>query len=139
VVQALAQYGGSRFADAQPRRGQRSGSRFTLALRGYDTARVDELVRRGQAALHSASATERPAVRDEIDSASLPIVTRGYDRTQVDAFLTALSTELASPRTQRALPLCCSPCRNWTPLFRSGLVYKADRLARTGLLLPHRP
>jgi len=99
VGQALAQYGGSRFADARPRRGQRSGSRFTLALRGYDTARVEELVRRGQAALRSASAAERAAVRGEIDSRSIPIVTRGYDRTEVDAFLTALSSELASPRT----------------------------------------
>jgi hypothetical protein len=99
VGQALAQYGGSRFADARPRSGQDGGSGFTLALRGYDTARVDELVRRGQAALHSASATERLTVRGEIDSVSLPIATRGYDRTQVDAFLTALSTELASPRT----------------------------------------
>jgi len=38
VGQALALYGGSCFADARPRRGQRGGSRFTLALRGYDTA-----------------------------------------------------------------------------------------------------
>jgi hypothetical protein len=98
VAQALAQFGGGRFTDARRRRADRFGSPdFTVVLRGYDPARVDELIRRGRDALTSSSTLERHGVKAEIEGArgKLPIVARGYDRDQVDSFLSALSTELA--------------------------------------------
>jgi hypothetical protein len=111
VAQALAQYGGSRFVDARPQRHQHDAPkagmpkagvpRFDLGLRGYDRARVDELIEQAHAALRSANAAERLAARSALDAVSLPRAARGYDCSQVDAYLTALSVELASPPASR--------------------------------------
>jgi hypothetical protein len=111
VAQALAQYGGSRFVDARPPRHQHDAPkagmpkagvpRFDLGLRGYDRARVDELIEQAHAALRSANAAERLAARSALDAVSLPRAARGYDCSQVDAYLTALSVELASPPASR--------------------------------------
>ena len=98
VAQALARFGGDRFTDARRQRADRFGSpEFTVVLRGYDPARVDELIRRGRDALISSSTLERLGAKAEIEGArgKLPIVARGYDRAQVDSFLRALSAELA--------------------------------------------
>ena len=98
VAETLARFGGSRSTDVrQLRRARISSPDFTVALRGYDRSRVDELVRRGQDALISDRALQRE-VKAEIENArgTLPIALRGYDREQVDSFLSALSAELAS-------------------------------------------
>jgi hypothetical protein len=117
VARALARYGASRFVDTRPPRHQRDAPRagaptagvptagvpragvprFDHALRGYDCARVDELVQQGHAALRSGDAAERRAARSALEAASLPRATRGYDCSQVDAYLTAISVQLASP------------------------------------------
>lgn len=97
VAQALARFGGGRFTDARRQRADRFGSpEFSVVLRGYDPARVDELIRRGRDALTSSSRLERLGAKAEIEGArgKLPIVVRGYDREQVDSFLSALSAEL---------------------------------------------
>jgi hypothetical protein len=103
VAQALARYGGRKFVDARPQHSEPEASwagvpRFDIGLRGYDPVRVDELIQRAHAALRSANPAERLAVRSALESASasLPLATRGYDRTQVDAYLTAISADLAS-------------------------------------------
>ncbi|MGC4761401.1 hypothetical protein ACLQ20_00895 [Micromonospora sp. DT46] len=99
VAAALARFGGDRFTDVRRLRRERFDSPdFTIGLRGYDPARVDELIRRGQDALISGRTLQRYQVKAELDEAraALPRATRGYDSTQVDALLEELSAALAT-------------------------------------------
>ncbi|OKI65091.1 hypothetical protein [Micromonospora sp. CB01531] len=108
VAAALTRYSGGRFTDARPPVAtQLPGTEiaFTVALRGYGTAQVDELVGRAQDALARGGPAERRAVRAEIEqarAAGIPVGLRGYDMGQVDAALAALHTALAEePTTDR--------------------------------------
>lgn len=99
VAAALVRFGGSRFTDMRQLRRQRLNSPdFPIALRGYDPARVDDLIRRGQEALISDRLAQRFAAKAEIDGVrqALPVAGRGYDRQQVDAFLDELSAALGA-------------------------------------------
>jgi DivIVA domain-containing protein len=99
VAAALARFGGSRFTDMRERRRQRFDSPgFTVMLRGYDQARVDDLIRQGQEALISDRSVQRHKAKAELEAArtALPVGMRGYDCQQVDAFLEELSASLAS-------------------------------------------
>ncbi|MEU7994030.1 hypothetical protein AB0B83_01635 [Micromonospora sp. NPDC049060] len=99
VAAALARFGGGRFTDVRRLRRERFDSpNFAIGLRGYDPARVDELIRRGQDALISGRTLQRYQVKAELDEArtDLPRATRGYDCGQVDALLEELSAVLAT-------------------------------------------
>ncbi|MFE9693618.1 hypothetical protein [Micromonospora sp. NPDC005806] len=98
VAAALARFGGSRFTDFRHLTRQRFDSPgFTLVPYGYDPARVDRLIKRGQAALTSDVVMARYGAKADIERApkALPVVAHGYDREQVDAFLEELSAALA--------------------------------------------
>ncbi|WP_245718723.1 DivIVA domain-containing protein [Micromonospora rhizosphaerae] len=98
VAAGLARFGGTRFTDFRQVTRQRFDSPdFTIGLHGYAPARVDHLIKRGQAALISDVLLERYGAKAVIDQAreDLPIASRGYDREQVDAFLEELSAALA--------------------------------------------
>ncbi|MEU5945954.1 hypothetical protein ABZ793_10375 [Micromonospora sp. NPDC047465] len=72
VAAALARFGGSRFTDVRQQRRERFDSPdFTIGLRGYDPARVDELIRRGQDALISGVTSQRYAAKAELDKARI--------------------------------------------------------------------
>ncbi|MEV6810581.1 DivIVA domain-containing protein [Micromonospora sp. NPDC051296] len=99
VAAALARFGGSRFADVrQPGRAGFDEPLFEVALRGYNTNQVDELVQRCEDALASGRASQRHEVKAELDRArgDLLLGLRGYDRRQVDRYLERVSVELAS-------------------------------------------
>ncbi|MER7330031.1 MULTISPECIES: hypothetical protein [unclassified Micromonospora] len=107
VAAALARFGGGRFTDVrQLRRDRFDSPDFTIALRGYDPARVDELIRRGQDALISGVTSQRYAAKAELDKAraTLPVAMRGYYTGQVDAFLEELSAALARWDDEGAKP-----------------------------------
>ncbi|MFG3710196.1 hypothetical protein [Micromonospora sp. NPDC047730] len=107
VAAALARFGGSRFTDVRKLRRERFDSPdFTISLRGYDPARVDELIRRGQDALISGVTSQRYAAKAELDKAraALPVAMRGYYTGQVDAFLEELSATLAQWDDEGAKP-----------------------------------
>ncbi|WP_326552132.1 DivIVA domain-containing protein [Micromonospora sp. NBC_01813] len=71
---------------------------FTVVLRGYDPAAVDELVRVSRDALSlSPGDQRRVTTAGRIQDTRFPIALRGYDRWQVDAFLDGLAAELAAP------------------------------------------
>ncbi|MEV1146221.1 hypothetical protein [Micromonospora sp. NPDC049799] len=98
VAEALARFAGGRFTNMRQLRRQRFDTPdFTVSLRGYEPARVDELIRRAQDALVSGNALQRQGTRAELDAAreALPIALRGYFTRQVDEFLEELSAELA--------------------------------------------
>ncbi|MEU2611149.1 hypothetical protein ABZ570_06100 [Micromonospora sp. NPDC007271] len=108
VAAALTRYSGGRFTDARtPQTGWLPGTEiaFTVALRGYGTAEVDELVGRAQEALARGGPAERRAARAQIEQAraeGLVVGLRGYDMGQVDAALDALCAALAEePSTDR--------------------------------------
>ncbi|WP_319460122.1 hypothetical protein [Micromonospora sp. RTP1Z1] len=103
VADALARYAADRFTDARAR--TTAGLvgvdlDFAESLRGYRTERIDELVRRAQAALAHGDAAARQAARAEIEqarAAGLPVALRGYSVLQVDVALDALCAALADP------------------------------------------
>ncbi|MCW3817704.1 hypothetical protein ONA91_24935 [Micromonospora sp. DR5-3] len=108
VAAALSRYSGGRFTDARtPVAARLAGAEidFTVALRGYFTAQVDQLVHRAQDALAQGGPAERRAARAEIEqarAAGIPVGLRGYDVGQVDAALDALCAALtAEPTTDR--------------------------------------
>jgi DivIVA domain-containing protein len=71
---------------------------FTIVLRGYDTAQVDELIRRANRALASTNPADRAAVERDLRQPDLRTRLRGYDRVHVDAHLAALADHLAAAR-----------------------------------------
>lgn len=68
---------------------------FTIALRGYDAAAVDAVVRRVHEALASDDPAVRAAARTELAHATFRVRLRGYDRGQVDEYLRHLEARLA--------------------------------------------
>ena len=68
---------------------------FTIALRGYDPAEVDAVVRRAHEALASDDPAVRASARAELARAALRVRLRGYDRGQVDEYLRHLEARLA--------------------------------------------
>lgn len=108
IAAALARFAGDRFTDARTSPATQLDSvdfEFTEGLRGYRIERVDELVRRGRAALAHGGTPERQAARSEIEqarAAGLPVALRGYHTLQVDAALDLLCAALADgSRTDR--------------------------------------
>lgn len=99
VAEALTRYAGDRFTDA--RVSQADGLAdpdFTVVLRGYDPAAVDELVRVSRDALSLPPGDQRRVTAaGRIQGSRFPIALRGYDRWQVDAFLDEFAAELAAP------------------------------------------
>ena len=69
---------------------------FTITLRGYEMAGVDNLVARAQDAL-TRPAARRMAVREEIMSARPKVAMRGYTVTEVDTYLRGMADRLAEP------------------------------------------
>lgn len=97
IVEALAQHVGDRFTDMRVLRAQRFDKpKFTIVLRGYDTAAVDEIVQQGRNALATGNSLQRHGMRARVEAAKIPTATRGYDRAQVDATFAVLSAELAT-------------------------------------------
>jgi DivIVA domain-containing protein len=68
---------------------------FTVVLRGYDRASVDDLVERAEAAAASGDPARRAALRAEVGGARPTVVLRGYDRAEVDERLRRLADQLA--------------------------------------------
>ena len=68
---------------------------FTKVLRGYDTAAVDDLVRRIEEARTSESPTLRAEVRELARTSSFERKFRGYDLPQVDDYLRRAVEDLA--------------------------------------------
>ncbi|MFY1698406.1 DivIVA domain-containing protein [Solwaraspora sp. WMMA2101] len=99
VAEALTRYAGDRFVDARPSRGTDAVDLdFTVVLRGYDPAAVDEVIRMGREALSSPPGDQRRVTAaGRIRDSRFPTVLRGYDRWQVDEFLDGLAAELATP------------------------------------------
>jgi DivIVA domain-containing protein len=97
IAAALTRFGGARFVD---HRGHGPAPRadvdFTVVLRGYEPAPVDELIRLGRQALDSADPALREQAKAQIDQASIAVALRGYDRGQVDAHLAELAARLAA-------------------------------------------
>jgi hypothetical protein len=95
VAQALTRFGGDRFVDLRQVVDDRFSVEFSIVLRGYEPAAVDQLIADGRRALLAGEQIQRLAVRARIEAGSLPIGLRGYDRVQVDELLAALSAQLA--------------------------------------------
>ena len=68
---------------------------FTVALRGYDPAEVDAVVRRVHEALASDDPAVRASARAELAHTTFRVRLRGYDRRQVDEYLHRMQTQLA--------------------------------------------
>jgi DivIVA domain-containing protein len=68
---------------------------FTVVVRGYDRADVDELIQQANRALGSVDPAVRSAVEHRLRQPELRTRLRGYDRSQVDAQLAILADQLA--------------------------------------------
>jgi len=68
---------------------------FTRVLRGYDTAAVDDLVRRIEEARTSGSPTLRAEVLELARTSTFERKLRGYDVPQVDDYLRRAVEDLA--------------------------------------------
>ena len=68
---------------------------FTKVLRGYDTAAVDDLVRRIEDARTLSSPTLRAEVRELARTSTFERKFRGYDLPQVDDYLRRAAEDLA--------------------------------------------
>lgn len=66
---------------------------FSVVLRGYDRARVDDLLDRARQALAGNRPDRRATVADELGQ-SIPVRLRGYDRAQVDNLRRLLTAAL---------------------------------------------
>ncbi|WFE30088.1 DivIVA domain-containing protein [Solwaraspora sp. WMMD791] len=99
VAEALTRYAGDRFVDARVPYGPGAADPdFTVVLRGYDPAAVDEVIRMGRDALSSPPGDQRRVTAaGRIRDSRFPTALRGYDRWQVDEFLDGLAAELATP------------------------------------------
>jgi DivIVA domain-containing protein len=69
---------------------------FTIVLRGYDPADVDELIRQATRALMSTDPAGRSGVERTLRKPQLRTRLRGYNRSQVDARLAILADQLAA-------------------------------------------
>ena len=69
---------------------------FTIVLRGYDPAEVDELIDQANRALASTDPAARSAVERKLRQPELRTRIRGYDRSQIDARLAILADQLAA-------------------------------------------
>jgi hypothetical protein len=67
---------------------------FSVVLRGYDRARVDELLERARQVLSGRRPDFRTALVQDL-SQPIPVRMRGYDREQVDGHLGRVSKILA--------------------------------------------
>lgn len=70
---------------------------FTIVLRGYQPEAVNTLVQQAAEALASGEETQRASVRAALLRRDLPVRFRGYDRAQVDHYLSEVAARL-SPR-----------------------------------------
>lgn len=68
---------------------------FTVVLRGYDIAEVEEMVERVRQALASTDRALRAAVRSELDHRTFRSRFRGYDRIEVDEYFRRAIDRLA--------------------------------------------
>jgi DivIVA domain-containing protein len=68
---------------------------FTIVLRGYDIAEVEETMQRVRAALATTDPAKRAAVRREVDGRAFTVRLRGYDRNQVDEYFRRALDRLA--------------------------------------------
>jgi DivIVA domain-containing protein len=69
---------------------------FTIVLRGYDPAEVDELIQQAHRALVSADPAARSAMERTLRKPEFRTRMRGYDRSQVNAQLAILADQLAA-------------------------------------------
>lgn len=69
---------------------------FSIVLRGYDQAEVDELIRQANRALALTDPAARAEVERKLRQPELQTRMRGYDRSQVDARLAILADQLAA-------------------------------------------
>lgn len=69
---------------------------FSIVLRGYDPAEVDDLIKQANRALASTDAAARSEVERRLRQPGLQTRMRGYDRSQVDARLAILADQLAA-------------------------------------------
>jgi hypothetical protein len=92
IVEALRRYAGDRFEDRIARRGDHVP--FATMLRGYETGRVDNLLRRVGDALLSGDPAACAEVRAELEDPDLVVAVRGYDRAEVDSHLRKLHARL---------------------------------------------
>lgn len=67
---------------------------FTVVLRGYQPAAVNTLVQQAAEALVGDDETQRATVRAALLRRDLPVGFRGYDRDQVDRYLSELAGRL---------------------------------------------
>ncbi len=95
VAQALTTFGGECFVDLRRVDDRLFSVDFTVVLRGYDPAAVDQLRADALRTLRSGTWPERVAAKVAIGNASLPVAMRGYDRRQVDDLLERLAQRLA--------------------------------------------
>jgi hypothetical protein len=92
IAAALARYAGDRFTDVRDRVAPMPD--FTMVLRGYDPAAVEALLTRARTADTSADEMDRITIVPELLEPDLPVVSRGYDRGQVDAHLAELARRM---------------------------------------------
>ena len=69
---------------------------FTVVLRGYDPAEVDELIGQANLALAWTDRAARSALERKLRQPELRTRMRGYDRSQVHARLAILADQLAA-------------------------------------------
>jgi DivIVA domain-containing protein len=72
-----------------------TGPDFAVVPKGYDRAEIDFLIDRVDGALTTDNPSFRAMVAREVEAAQPHIATRGYDRSQVDEFLTRTAALLA--------------------------------------------
>lgn len=95
IAAVLQQFAGGRFTDLGGRAPAKSATEdFTVVLRGYDPARVNELVHLAEGALASGDPQQREWAKMRLTQHGLVVVLRGYDRAQVDAALADLASRL---------------------------------------------
>jgi hypothetical protein len=72
------------------------GPDFTVVLQGYDRAEVDFLVDRLDGALATDNSAFRAMVAQEVQTAKVRVAAHGYERSQVDDYLTRTAELLAT-------------------------------------------
>ncbi|MFD6715525.1 hypothetical protein ACFXA2_12965 [Micromonospora chalcea] len=96
VAAALARFGGSRFADVRQRAPERPDAPGAPDMDGLSL--LSDLMPRVQKALDTGDASQRQALKAEVDAllASLPETPAGRDQPRLDGVLTAMSEALAA-------------------------------------------
>lgn len=72
-----------------------TGPDFAVVPKGYDRAEIDFLIDRVDGALMTENPVFRAMVAREVQTAQPHVATRGYDRSQVDDYLTRTAALLA--------------------------------------------